>query len=215
MLTDSKSTNNYTLHGSITEDTTNFKEGSCALQISSGSGYLTRSDGDLATGFPLKSGDTTKKFSACAWIRPTSQATWRFIFGKTNYFWGSGGSNCFHLSRNSKRLYVGWGIVASPYNVDYDTGIDTEDNEWYHVGIAIDGIAKTLSVRVYRVSNSTVYTYSGTPAEELAICSVLWGIGLFADWGGNYWEGQLDELVIFNRVLSDAEIDEIRSGTFS
>ncbi|RKZ08244.1 hypothetical protein DRQ25_09545 [Candidatus Fermentibacteria bacterium] len=201
--TDTVSTND--LSGTVSSDTSDYKEGGgCA--VFSGSQSLTITDASLTSGFPLKSGDTLKELSICCWVKPSASGAWKPIWCKSNYNWGD---NCCHLSVNNGQVMVGWGFGSS--NTDYSTGIYLSNNEWYHVSVIIHGTSpRSLYVRVYRASNEIVSTYNTTPGSDINARTHNFTVGKWNDTS-IYWSGKIDGLVAFNKILSNSEIDSIRS----
>jgi hypothetical protein len=112
-------------------------------------------------------------------------------------------------------LYVRWGYGAfgqtyESWSVGY---VGLVANKWYHVGISFDGNAKTCHVRLYNETDGTVTSYDKTFTNELRICDVPFTGG--GEAGATYFDGILDEVVVFNRRLWDVEIDNIRLGRFA
>ena len=175
--------------------------------------FAYRTDTDLSTGFPFKSGDTNKKATFCCWVTPESSGAWRCIWSKTNYFWG-GGNNCTHASVDYGTLKIGWGSATS--NTDYNTGITLNAGVSYHVAVVINGVYPgSIYVRVYRGDNGTISEHSVGLLDALNICSRPFRVGAFADRDAdNTWDGRIDELVVANALLSPYEIDQIRAGTY-
>ena len=84
---------------------------------------------------------------------------------------------------------------------------------WYHLAVVIDGVNRVRKVRRYDATAGTVANYSSTPSNQLRVGAADTTIGALAN-PGNYLDGKLDEMVIFNDLLSDTEIDAIRNGVF-
>jgi hypothetical protein len=203
----------------ITFDETDKKEGQCSADFEWDHGnYASRPDADLSPGFPLKSGDTNKKISLCLWVNPETvwlETTEEHKFmarlaGKWRY-----GAYSLLVCQRKDKLTIFWGYNGGASTRRYNTGIVLPQDEWSHIGVVVDGVAKTIYVRVYRVSNDTIYEYSQIALAELAVTTAIWGV---ADRGDGYdftsFDGKLDELVVFDDLLTPQEIDEIRQGIY-
>ena len=79
-------------------------------------------------------------------------------------------------------------------------------NTWYHVAGVYDASAQTLSTYVNGVLDNG--TLSGTVPSSQVNSSVNVNIGRRAPgtWGGFYFNGLIDEVRIYNRALTQAEI---------
>ena len=96
--------------------------------------------------------------------------------------------------------------------MDFPSTIFTA-NHIYHVAVLVDGVNKVLKARVWDVTASTVTNYNFSPTDTLALSTGEFSIG-GDPTSGEQINGNDDEFVVFNRLLADAEIDEIRDGTF-
>ena len=215
LLVDSKGNNTLTNHGGVAESAT-CKEGSKAADFEDSlSQYFSVDDAALDAGFPLKNGDVLKIGTICFWMRSETNpgsGNYDCVVGKWDYA-GSKISLAVYVSNGY--LYVRWGYGASgqtyeSWSVGY---VGLVANKWYHVGISFDGIAKTCHVRLYNETDGTVTSYDKTFTNELRICDAPFTVGSEAE--ANYFDGILDEVVVFNRRLWDVEIDNIRLGRFA
>jgi Laminin G domain. len=83
------------------------------------------------------------------------------------------------------------------------------DGFWHH--IAVVGTDKSISLYVdgkikFLASSTPVFTYD--PAINL----VIGGVSFYACSYNSYFEGSIDDVYIYNRALSDAEIQELYNG---
>ena len=68
---------------------------------------------------------------------------------------------------------------------------------------------KTINLEYYDFENSKTATDNDSSFDNtFAFNTAPFNVGSYA--GGKYLDGQLNELIIFNRALSDAEIAEVR-----
>lgn len=207
---------NLDTYGSPASDQTNFWEGSGSCYFNGSGAFFAKGDGSLPAGFPLKSGDTVKKFSAAFWGRFPNTNTGAAIskdylnIGRLFRFYPGAGET----------VQIGWGYGSPPYpgNVEWlDTGFTLTHNQVYHFGLALDGVAKYLLLRIWGATeNQIVYSHIFTPVNELAppnSYSAL-AIGASSGSGSGLLTGNLDELAIFKDLLTADEIDAIRTGVY-
>lgn len=212
-LEDSKGGNHLTGVNGVGFDSNEKKEGSYAgVFEKANSEYAYRTDADLDSGFPFKNGDTTKKITVCFWVRPWSFVYPAYIYAK----YDTNNRRSFAVARygNYFRVYSGYNGGAS-YEY-FDASLITSNNEWYHVGVVFDGLNKTGLMRIYRASNETVYTWSFDFNNETYVADANLTVAARHDANSSYLhDGHLDEMVVFNDLLSVIDIDRIRAGTYT
>ena len=90
-------------------------------------------------------------------------------------------------------------------------GVTIANATWYHGGFTYDG-ENIYSARIYNGATSTTYT----PTREIAIGDGDTAIRIMGvNTNSNELNGNMDELAIFSRALSVADIDLIRAGTYT
>lgn len=180
---------------------------------SASSNYYTLADANLCTGFPLKSGDTTKKISVCFWFYPVTFVAWAKAFAK----WDWGGlkrSIGICCNQYYPAIQVGYNGGASYQNIEMNFSTAWA-GRWLHYAWVIDGIAKTAYCRIYDLArNEIVLDQTKSFSNELWVGDAPLTIGADAG-GGTPINGYLDELLVFNRLLGSGEIDNIRKGLYS
>lgn len=193
-----------------TADTTNKKEGtSSALFNDANSQYFYRANADLDTGFPLKSGDTSKKISVCFWWKAAvaSFANYDEFFT----FWDT--NQLSLLLRHTNRIEVVWGLETNYQSITLSPDLVISSGVWYHTGFVIDGVNKTVLVRIWNDTTQVVTNLTGTASQVLYVGSANLRIG--ANQGpSELYNGQIDEMVVFSDLLIDDEIDDIRNQTY-
>jgi hypothetical protein len=212
-LNDSKGGNHLTDHNTVGFTSADKKEGSYAADFERDNAqWASRPDSQLDAGFPLKNGDTVKKISVCFWLKPESNVTGAYVIAKFD----TNGRRSFAILRDYAwlRLYCGYNNGDSYETID--TGYQINNGEWYHVGVSVDGVNKTAYIRIFRASNSTVTEYYKTFTNQLHVEDADFTIGARHDGNPSYcYDGLLDEVVIFNDLITAIEIDAIRSGTYN
>lgn len=212
LTTDSKSTNTLTNSG-VSEETTNHMEGSCAgLFESANSDYMNIPDANLASGFPLKNGDTTKVFTIAFWMRPATVPGSGVYAGLvTKWDWtNSKVSLSIQLTGGKLRILQGYGSGTS--NEYYDAATISANTK-YHVVVTMDGVNKLAYIWVYNLSTAALSSYRKAWSNAMRIVDCDLRLG--AECNGNFYNGVLDEVVVLNRMINEVEAAKIRSGTYS
>jgi subtilisin family serine protease len=146
--------------------------------------------------------DVTSQATLCAWIYTTSLTAGQGIVGRWNY-----------SSSPSKEsiLLEARGDVDDRirFNISTDGGIPTETvvasqqkfvaNTWYHVAGTYDGVRMRLYINGQE-DNST------PKSGNIFTSDSEWNIGAFNYGGVAYFEGTIDDVRIYDRALSAAEI---------
>jgi len=224
LTTDSIGSNTLTSSGSPTANTTSFKEGSACVDLEASTpDYFSITDANLDTSFPLKNGDTTKEISICYWIRfETLPLDVHPFFWLVNFFKGGTTTKSFAVGSYvdggvaSFGMAIGYASGASWQKIHFGTVITT--NNWYHVGITYKDSTKAYSIRVWDDNAGALLggaEVTGTVANNINVENGPVYIGC-AEYvvKQEYYDGFLDEMVIFNRILTSNEIDKVRDGTF-
>lgn len=175
-----------------------------------------RLDADLTADFPLKNGDTNKKFSFCFWFRPETvpgASDWDDLVAKWNY---PGSVITLEINLNNSKLTIGWAHTSGQQAYFYPTHT-VSANQWYHASVIGDGVNKELVIYVWDETAEQLYTYGPySPANELRITNAKFTIAMMQSNLGyvNFFDGIMDELLVFNRCLSKDEAKSIRMGIF-
>jgi len=222
LTTDSKGTNTLTNSGAIA-DTSRYQEGAASADFEeSDPDYMTIADGDLDAGFPLKNGDATKKISVCFWFRsellPANDNEYRVLCSKYHH---TDNKRSFAIIYQKSAAY-GQDLILQ---LGHTSGNNAESlwldrvelavDTWYHVGVTYQDSDKSYHIRLWDDSGSTNYDRTGTATNNINIEDASWTIGNYSSLvAGVYHAGLIDEMVVFNDILSSAEIDQIRGGTY-
>ena len=207
--------NNIGIFGAVA-DLIDYKQGASSADFTP-NGYMYRTDANLSADFPLKNGDANKKISVCCWFRMENppSATPRDLFAK--YHSGDDTrsilAQVYNLSGTTHyvRVYVGHSGGTSGQNKVLTHDLD--GSVWYHLAVTYDDATKNLVIRLYDTDDSTVYSDSWTMTNNINVEDAEWTIGNKGDHTEPF-DGLIDEMVVFNDVLSSSEIDGIRAGTY-
>ena len=133
---------------------------------------------------------TTATYTKCIWLNYTALGSNNMLSNSPGtIFWLNGGNRITAADTS-----VGYGTAAS------NTALS--QNTWYHAAVTYNSIGVTTStwkIYVNGVLDSTTYAGASPP---------LAGIQIGAFGSGNLFQGRLALPMIYNRVLSDAEIQK-------
>ncbi len=186
---DSSGTNNVgTLTGTPTWTTGKI---SSALQFNGTSQYVTKGS---ATGLPTANASQT----VSCWFYVTATPTVRkTAVGVT------GASSGIYLGYNSATVFGAWKNGGTPLVTT--TTLPTA-SAWHHVAYVKNGTTgnfNLLYIDGTQVATSATATNTATATTINAARTVS---------GADYWPGKVDEVRIYNRVLSAAEISSLAAG---
>ena len=219
LATDSIGSNTLTPQSTPIVDTGDVQEGDGSCDLTDGTFLID--DADLDAGFPLKSGDTNKNISVAFWMKGSygqNNATGGVIFGKGGVI---GGKYSFLVAYRetagpgSGTLSVQIGIYGGiNHDKTYPAKIIQRD-QWYHVAVTYEdqGATGTVRVRIYDPSDDSVYETVETTIEGIHVSDGPVKIGTYR-YSSQTYTGLVDELVVFDDILTPNEIDLIRQGSY-
>lgn len=219
--TDSIGTNTLTANGSPTADPLGVQEGADAANLGAVNSCFSIADSALSANFPWKTTGNNQG-TLCGWFIFTgldnSGSTLQALWGKGPES-GYGGVGAFvaggGLGGTAGDLTV---LINSTF---YDTGFAIPTMVPLHIAFVIDGVGLTLKVRVYNYITGIATDYGpftitapslGTYTDAFALGNSTGRLSTFIVYTMGGW---LDEVVVANALLSDAEIDEIREETYA
>jgi len=144
--------------------------------------------------------------SVSAWIRTSSEGDQRIASFDRNEYWrlsiGDGDNDVGGPG------LVGWRVMTSDGQVDYVSTRRVDDGQWHHVA----GVFDNGTMTIYIDGNAEPSTTGGSTFGTGTTRYGLLGVGSEADVfdgdqnAGTYFRGELDEVRIYHRALSEAEI---------
>jgi len=218
LTTDSKGGNTLTDVNTVGTETSDYQQGSaCAdLEVSS-SEKFTIADGDLDSGFPFKSGGSDLDITVCGWFKLESIAADVYIVckGRTNY---SNFSFAIGIEADSGNrvleIHVGYNGGVSTEVYEFAAMDDIVTGRWYHLGATFKNSTKLGTVRLWDdTAGSVIYSGSHTFTNAAIADNGEFHIGGYYPDGYRF-DGLLDELVVFDDILTATEIDQIRKGIY-
>jgi hypothetical protein len=116
------------------------------------------------------------------------------------------GENAWRLSVNGTSQTIHFGITYWS-NANYATNgtIDVPFNEWHHLTGTFDG----TDIKLY-IDGVLDSTTAGTSGMGISSTNLL--IGENPEATGRYWDGLIDEVGVFNRAFTIAEIQSLMKG---
>jgi hypothetical protein len=204
----------------VTANTTYYKEGAAAGDYDeSQQAQLAGNKGvELADDFPGGwQGAPHYYLTGAFWYRPTLDALdapvsmWNHL---------SYHARVWALSLNTTTVVLTWHLGGASYDslsLNHAIALDT----WYHITFTFDCYNGEAHIYLYDSSDGQTYQADSTtevfPTEMYAEAgrTQTFRIGGWPDFGsGDYIEGQIDEVVIFKRILSAWEATAIQRGIF-
>jgi len=218
LTVDSKDGNTLTAYNNPIADTVDFREGAASVQlVKASSQYFARTDPDLNSGFPCKFGETNRSFTFCFWILPGAISSNAYIISKSADGGGAAYKQSYriYLSADTKKitlLLVKDGTYSGSV-FTHNSELTCDGAHWYHVAVSHDASNGGIRIRIW---DDTAQAILGTDrtdtfAYTLNVGDADFCIGKLITY---YVDGNLDEVVVFNRVLSTDVIDLIRQGKY-
>ncbi|HYE05378.1 MAG TPA: LamG domain-containing protein [Planctomycetota bacterium] len=162
---------------------------------------------DLDDDFDL---DPAQTLTIAAWVRPSALSSWRGIVSKGgNLLFYNGGGNASALSFWYKRA-----------DNDQDVGIDSlgvlVPGQWQHVAVT-HTIGTPTAIRFYRNGidvTDTGFAWQWGAGNEAAKTggNSPFHIGVGNLGAGEHFDGRIDDVRYYDRVLSAAEIQRLAAG---
>lgn len=179
--TDQKGVNNGTITGGVTLGVTGATTGDTAMSFNGTSGYVALSQ---------LSGLQTPNFSLEAWFKTTNNASQKI------YRW----------RLNGNMLIINGGLPQVIYNDSAAnvhsaaSSVNHADGNWHHMVGTYDG----STLKLYLDGSLTVSTSTSAP--------IFYGgggvaIGRDGDFSGEYFNGSIDEVAVYNYALTASKVN--------
>lgn len=178
-------------------------------------------DADLPSSFPLKYGRQNYSFSFTCWFNMESESLYpRPLFSKES----SGGYPEMAFFVNNAE---GYNTLIELYvqqtgGIGYDTVLLYKDEPftlgaWYFVAVTYDELTRQGYLYLWKdgvgIVDTTVWTRTVNDGD-LVLTEGPFCIGEAKYLSVRYFDGLIDELLVFNRALSNDEIVAIKDGTY-
>lgn len=157
--------------------------------------------------------ERTDPFSFSLWSKwsGTTDNFYSFL-GRSNglagtyFFWA--GSALASLANANSIVFAIDGSNATALDVSTATNsVLGSTNAWTHIVVTYDGTSSVSGVKIYVNGTSMVLTTHQSDLSASIKPSVDWRIG--DDYTNDWMNGQIDEVRIYNRVLSETEVRQL------
>ena len=146
---------------------------------------------------------TAQNYSLSGWF----QVTANYKYMVTDGYAGTGGGYFAILTNGSGRLAVGTGDASGTNSIGISGSETVTDGEWHHFAYTHSVSGGTATGKLWVDGN-----YAGTDTTTSTIAfSNETGFGWFA-YSNGYHACSLDQIRIFNRALTDAEVQQLAGG---
>jgi len=199
--------NTLTKYGSATTDTTNYVIGAASISLDGNFQWLKSVDSALSANFPFKNGTSNKVIGFTCHFRKTTASTSAFgLAGKI--VTATAGAFGINIANNKVQVVVG-GLV-SPTSVTLAGAYTITQNLWYHLGVNIDGPNHVLNWVLTGSDGTILEEFSADFGQVPAVNAVDFTVGVA---NSAAWIGNIDDAQVWNEVLSNAQIEAIRTDT--
>lgn len=138
--------------------------------------------------------DLTNAMTLSAWVHPTSWASgWKTVLQQER----SGGL-AYALNANSHTNQFNTTVPIGSYDRQLNAGSHLPSNTWTHLAATYDGSRQRLYVNGAQCSRSR--------SGSLETSTNPLHIGGSPVWAGQFFQGRVDEVRIYNRALSQMEL---------
>lgn len=145
------------------------------------------------------------QLSISVWIKPDTPANWGGVLSKGQPSLNVGYAIGFRSDANKNALTFAV-RTASGYRETKDFNFVPTQNIWYHVVAVYNG----LTVKLYKNGNTTPVATENITGNLLS--SAAWDLLIGANTPMQRFKGLIDDLRIYNRVLSGAEVSALYNG---
>lgn len=157
----------------------------------------------------------TSSFSLAAWFASDAVGYRNII----RYHDGGGGSGWWGIRFNpdGHLQFLLADATGSPSNQTLTSSAALADGGWHHVVAVRDATGGQLRLYVDGAEAVAPIADAGYNIVGDADTNVAIGTGLWGDTGGRWepWVGEIDEVMIFNRALSESEVQALTNAAAS
>jgi len=217
LTADSKGGNTLTAHATPTADLVNFKEGAASVQLTEAdTDYFSITDALLDAAFPFKNGDAIKKISVTFWVKfdslPIATLN-RICIWKSDEILKKSFAILLENDVTDSSMELWISANGANWNPAYKHASAMVINRWYHVAVTYQDSDKAYRIRIWDDTAGAILGVDLTGVGvNIHVDSARVTIG--DDDANNVMDGKIDEMVIFNDILTVAQIDAIRAGTY-
>ncbi len=192
----------------------------CADFRASQDDWMGIDDDHLSADFPARYGSKSVNMSLSFWMKPRSFPFRGTVLSKYLISTDDRSWRLFLSGSGSVKGYlqialgIGSGNNYKQYDLD-DSSQQFAKDQWYHVAFTYQDRNREFHVRIWdEAAGKLVYDYAGKATSAMAVTRapvVLGGLPMMSE----HYDGLLDEVAVFNDVLTSDEIDLIRQGRYN
>ena len=145
--------------------------------------------------------DGAEAYTVAAWFNADSGGPARQMIFESSQTWAVS----VELSQNNLRIK--YSVEIDGTSVIQETDVDPIEGQWYHVALAYqeDGYTKIF------VNGQELGGFQGTPAGSLKATDGF-HVGTYRNANDRWFKGRIDDVGVWNRPLSAAEVAELWNG---
>jgi hypothetical protein len=165
--------------------------------------WFSISDSSLNGAFPSKSSGASKSFTISAWIEMDTNGVRNPIVVKQTE---PNRGFVFEVISSNKLRLESW-PVGSQNSVNADSSISLTTGTAYHVAVTYNVLLDTARIFINGQQNGNSINLGGTlnsNSADLDLGRYYWSAGYH-----RYFDGRIDDVAIWDRALSDSEIQDI------
>ncbi len=223
---DSRGTNKLTNYNGVASDTTSFKQGTGCADFNDYN-WLTINDANLTPNFPFKDGTSNDRISVTGWVKLDSLPTdhgpygYKVIYAKDSATWPDfiegfaiTVGQFYYPSTNDYRSSFAIMVSHAGSYKQYWLPNEVVTGRWYHLAVTFTNAGKAYHIRVWDAQAGALLGDTTGVTDDYATFNKLPArLGAIAS-GTKAFNGRMDEMVVFNDILTNTEIDKIRQGTY-
>jgi len=155
--------------------------------------------------------EKTNPFTISTWVYRTNNATTNIVVGKNSYSGGELNGYMLFFNASDTLVYFDIGDCAANHCLRQASGTAMSTGVWHHVAVTYDGSQTAAGAHIYldgaSAGQAPVSDTLSLDASALNNNDLL--IGDQNSSSHNYFNGLIDEVRVYNRVLSAAEVQQL------
>jgi len=160
---------------------------------------------DLGNNFSFGNGTTDSPFSVSAWVKPDNLTIFRVI-GKN----GSAGDEWLFTTTSADKLTLFLYQNTTSNRIFQASGALTS-TDWQHWAATYDGSGAGTGINIY-INGTNINDGSGAAGSYTAMQNTTSSLKI-GEGGGQYANGKIDEVAIFNVELTAQDVQSIYNAT--
>lgn len=203
LLDETANNNDGTINGTVTLTTGRKSDANEAYDFDGTSGYISVAD--------AASLDFTTSFSVSCWINIDAVASNNTVLAKWDYATQGGFAIQTFSTSDEIQVYIASSLTDAGTNSIASTNFDLTSGSYVHLVVVYDGSQAVNQdrVKIYKNSSLRATGVAGTIATSLPNNSATLKIGNFGGTLNRYFDGKIDDVRIYNRVLTQSEINAL------